>query len=65
MQAIGFFGETILVSLLPSGHTLLRASITRFRWFDGVGLALLLVAAFAVLERPSQAGLIRTDSTGV
>lgn len=65
MQAIGFFGETILVSLLPAGHALLRASITRFRWFDGLGLALLLMAAFAALERRPQAGPVRTDSTGI
>ena len=54
MQAIGFFGETILVSLLPTGHAILQASVARFRGFDGVGLALLLLAALLLPQPRSQ-----------
>ncbi len=38
MQAIGLLGETILLASLPEGHAALRATATRFIWFDGVGL---------------------------
>ena len=38
MQAIGSLGESSLVTSLPEGHAALRATATRFIWFDGVGL---------------------------
>ncbi len=38
MQAIGLLGETLLLASLPEGHAALRATATRFIWFDGAGL---------------------------
>ena len=44
MQAVGVFGETILLLLVKSEHPLIEASVLRFILFDGGGLVLLLVA---------------------
>ena len=47
MQAIGVVGETLLLLTFPAGHAAIRASIERFILFDGSGLALLVLAAWA------------------
>ncbi len=49
-QTIGLVGETWLVLNLPAGHPTLWATGVRFILFDGVGLALMLMA-YAVLRR--------------
>jgi len=46
MQAIGLFGETLLLLGLPPSHLALRATVTRFIAFDGSGLLALLLAAW-------------------
>lgn len=51
MQAVGFAGEGVLLTLLPAGHAVLRGSITRFLWFDGAGLLLLVAALLLVKEK--------------
>lgn len=43
-QAIGVAGETWLLLGLPSAHETLRATITHFILFDGVGLIVMAVA---------------------
>ena len=48
MQAIGVIGESIILASLPESHAVLRHSIGRFVWFDGVGLALLLTAVWLI-----------------
>ncbi len=49
MQAMGVFGESLILSRLPLGqHLLLRQNIWRFIFFDGVGLLLLGVALYLV-----------------
>ena len=56
MQAIGLLGESFILTTLPVKHALARASILRFIIFDGLGLLLLLVAAWltrSVLEMRS------------
>lgn len=40
-QAVGLIGETAILLGLPAGHTLLSASICRFIFFDGIGLAIM------------------------
>ena len=45
MQSIGFIGETILYSTIPSEYIWLRSSIFRFILFDGSGVLLLVMAA--------------------
>ncbi len=49
MQAVGFLGEGALLLGYP-GQVVLRASVTRFMWFDGAGL-LMLLAACVLLRR--------------
>jgi len=44
MQAIGVFGETILLLYLPGSHRVITATTERFIIFDGGGLVLLIVA---------------------
>ncbi len=53
MQAIGVTGETLLLAALPTGHDVLRASVTRFIAFDASGLALLLIAFWLAARLPS------------
>jgi hypothetical protein len=50
MQAVGVFGETILLMVLKGEHPLIRASVLRFIIFDGAGLVLLAVALLLVLR---------------
>jgi hypothetical protein len=45
MQSIGVIGESLILSLLPGGHTVLRASLLRFITFDAVGVLCLIGAA--------------------
>jgi hypothetical protein len=52
MQAIGVIGELLLLISLPGGHQVLHSSIERFILFDGMGLVLLLAAAF-IVYRPN------------
>jgi hypothetical protein len=49
-QTVGLVGETWLVLSLLPGHAALRATALRFILFDGVGLALMLLA-YVVLQR--------------
>lgn len=44
MQAIGFFGETLLLLGFPPGHPALVDTAGRFILFDGIGLAALVLA---------------------
>lgn len=50
MQAIGLFGETLLLLSLPSGHPALVESTGRFILFDAIGLGALVVALFLTLN---------------
>ena len=50
MQAVGVFGETILLLDLKGEHPLVRASVLRFIYFDGGGLVLLALALFLILR---------------
>jgi hypothetical protein len=50
MQAIGVIGESIILASLPESHDVLRSSIARFVWFDGLGFALLLTAVWFVYK---------------
>ena len=56
MQALGFVGEMLLLTGLPEGYGLLRASILRFVWFDAAGLLLLLLVVMLVRrQNPARA----------
>ena len=44
MQAIGVFGETILLLSLPEIHPMIQSTTVRFIIFDGSGLILLICA---------------------
>lgn len=44
MQAIGAFGETILLLNIPTEYQNLQASVIRFIYFDAGGLLILLAA---------------------
>ncbi len=50
MQAVGVFGETILLMVLKGEHPLVKASVLRFIYFDGGGLVLLVIALFLILR---------------
>jgi len=58
MQAIGVVGESWILVSLPSGYTLLRASIGRFILFDDCGLVF-LVLAFWILKKMHQNQVLR------
>jgi hypothetical protein len=47
-QVIGFAGETWMLLTLPSGHTSLTVTGTRFAAFDGGGLAAMVIT-FALM----------------
>ncbi len=49
MQAIGVVGESLLLAFLRGDYPLIRDSVTRFIFFDGGGLLLLLAAFGCVL----------------
>ncbi len=51
MQAVGVVGESLILVGLPLAHATLRASLLRFIVFDGMGLALLILACFLVKKR--------------
>lgn len=55
MQAIGFFGETLLLAGFPAGHPALVDAVGRFVVFDGAGLGLLVLAA-AITKSIEKAG---------
>jgi hypothetical protein len=44
MQAIGAVGETLLLLNVPGSYHNLHAAVTRFIFFDGGGLILLIIA---------------------
>jgi hypothetical protein len=46
MQAIGLAGESLILWALAGGHLVASRTIARFIAFDGVGLVLLIVAAW-------------------
>jgi hypothetical protein len=48
MQAIGVVGEAIILASLPESCVVLHTSIVRFAWFDGMGLAILVIAGWLV-----------------
>lgn len=48
MQAIGLVGESLILVALPGTHNLARAGLMRFIIFDGLGLLLLLGAAWVI-----------------
>jgi hypothetical protein len=50
-QVIGLAGEAWIVASLPAGHDVLSATGLRFMVFDGVGLALLILAFMLVRRR--------------
>ncbi len=45
MQAVGLFGELLILLSIPSEFTSLRSSIMRFCYFDAAGLVALVAAA--------------------
>ena len=49
MQAVGLFGETILLFTIKGEHRMIHESVVRFILFDGGGLVLLLAALLLVL----------------
>lgn len=51
MQAVGFIGESILLSQVPAQYPALRSSVIRFIIFDGSGLVLLLLAFLIIRIR--------------
>lgn len=51
MQSIGLAGETLIYLTLPEIHSGLRASISRFVVFDGLGLVLLAAAVWITRKR--------------
>lgn len=55
MQAIGVVGESWILWGLGTARATLQSSLTRFIWFDGAGLILLLVAAWLVWQIPKNA----------
>ena len=50
MQAIGVFGESILLSLMPGDHAMIKASTMQFIVFDAGGLILLVIGFFITLR---------------
>jgi hypothetical protein len=54
-QAIGFIGESWLMTTLPAGHQAIRLTVMRFIYFDGVGL-ILMGAAYYFLMKASTTG---------
>ena len=52
MQAVGLFGELLVLLSIPSEFASLRSSIMRFCYFDAAGLVALVAAA--LLTSPSQ-----------
>lgn len=53
MQAIGFFGETVLLVSFPTGHSAIQATVIRFIIFDASGLVALLIAALVTRRVPT------------
>jgi hypothetical protein len=51
MQAIAFFGESALLWLTPVASHTLQTTVSRFIGFDGVGMALLLLALWFVYNK--------------
>ena len=51
MQFIGLIGESILLMTIDKTHWLLASSIRRFVIFDGIGLALLVLAGLIVYRQ--------------
>lgn len=47
MQAIGLAGESLILGALGAGHPVAASTVTRFIAFDGAGLILLALAAWA------------------
>lgn len=52
-QVIGLAGEGWIAASLPPGHAALSATGLRYMTFDGVGLALLVLAFMLVRRRPA------------
>ena len=50
MQAIGVFGESILLILMPGDHAMIKASTERFIVFDAGGLILLVIGFIITLR---------------
>ena len=50
MQGLGLAGEVILLGTLPAGHFQLQTTANRFIWFDAIGLGLIGLALWLVLE---------------
>ena len=57
MQAVGFIGESWLLTTLPVEYDILRVSIMRFMFFDGIGVPLLAAALIIVLAARRKAGM--------
>lgn len=51
MQAIGLAGESLILLSLSGGHPVAASTVTRFIAFDGAGLGLLVLAAWAARQR--------------
>jgi hypothetical protein len=52
MQTIGVVAESILLSTIPLGYALLRASIVRFIIFDAAGVVILIGALVLIKSQP-------------
>lgn len=50
-QAIGLFGESLLLACLPSEHEILASSIQRFIFFDGIGLLVMAAAYYVLIKK--------------
>jgi hypothetical protein len=48
MQAVGVIGESLILFMLPAGHSILHSSILRFITFDAAGLVALGAAVLLV-----------------
>jgi len=64
MQAIGVFGESILLSLMPGEHVMIKSSTVRFIVFDAGGLILLVIGFFITLRLRKQITVGTTDIKG-
>jgi len=56
MQTIGLVGESLIFKNIPPEHAVLSQSIQRFIIFDGVGLAILLMAAWFTHTQKTKSG---------
>ncbi len=64
MQAIGVFGESILLGLMPGEHAMIKTSAMRFILFDAGGLILLVIGFFITLRQRKNTTVGTADIKG-